>query len=431
MRCRRQEMEIRYSMRLIFLFLFFSLNLFAVEGKIKVFLKSDDAIYTSQKLTVSVELLSDAFSITDARITFPASKKYIVQAPKSAAYLGQEEVEGEDWQMVHYDYEVYALQAGRVEIPSVSVSFTASMGYGQPKKEFILQSDALHFDVKVPEGVKNNQFVLVTDHYTLTSKMKPEKTQLIVGDAIELSITQKAKSVPDILLTPMVYKSNAMLRVYDKEPELKSEEKGLYDVSRIDSFTFVASAEGNVTLPEQKALWWNSKTKTVTVEKIPQMMFEILPDPQIAIDAKKAQQKQRLVYSIVTLLLLFILYKIFGAKVREYMSERKRVYALSEEGRFKALLESCHNDSMNNVYHAFYDWLEVADPSLSRRGFKGITEIQPSFSEMLHALETSLAMPQTTVDRVPFIQELQKLRNMLLQKQHVMVQGLPGMINPN
>ena len=123
-------MQTRYSTRLLFLFLFFSLNLFAVEGKIKVFLKSDDAIYTSQKLTVSVELLSDAFSITDARITFPASKKYIVQAPKSAAYLGQEDVEGEKWQMVHYDYEIYALQAGRVEIPSVSVSFTASMGYG-------------------------------------------------------------------------------------------------------------------------------------------------------------------------------------------------------------------------------------------------------------------------------------------------------------
>ena len=417
-------------MRLLFLFLFFSLNLFAVEGKIKVFLQSEDAIYTSQKLTVSVELLSDAFSITDAKITFPASKKYIVQAPKSAAYLGQEDVEGEKWQMVHYDYEIYALQAGRVEIPSVSVSFTASMGYGQPKKEFILQSDALYFDVKVPEGVKNNQFVLVTDHYTLTSEMKPEKTQLIVGDAIELSITQKAKGIPDILLTPIVYKSNAMLRVYDKEPELKSEEKGLYDVSRTDSFTFVASAEGNVTLPEQKVLWWNSKTKTVTVEKVPQMTFEILPDPQIAIDAQREKEKKLLLYAALSVFLLLVGYKLLSPIYHRYKVKRQEAYKQSEEGKFDVLLNSLKRDDTPGIYRDFYQWLEVASPTLSRLGFRGIGEAQPSFSESLRELEAVLSVPQQTFEKIRFTTELKKLREMLLHNQQRAKQGLPEHINP-
>jgi len=423
-------MQTRYRMRLLFLFLFFSLNLFAVEGKIKVFLTSDDAIYTSQKLTVSVELLSDAFSITDARITFPTSKKYIVQTPKSAAYLGQEDVEGEKWQMVHYDYEIYALQAGRVEIPSLSVSFTASMGYGQPKKEFTLQSDALHFDVKVPEGIKNNQFVLVTDHYTLSSEMKPEKTQLIVGDAIELSITQKANGVPDILLTPMVYKSNAMLRVYDKEPELKSEEKGLYDVSRTDSFTFVASAEGNVTLPEQKALWWNSRTKTVTVEKIPRMTFEILPDPQIAIDAQREKEKKLLLYAALSVFLLLLGYKLLSPRYHRYKVKRQETYTQSEEGKFDLLLESLKDDDAPGIYRDFYQWLEVASPKLSRLGFRGIGEVQPSFSESLLEFEEVLSVPQQTFEKIRFTTELKKLREVLIQDQQRVKQGLPDHINP-
>jgi len=424
-------MQSKHTMRLIFIFLAFSLNLFAIDGKIKVFIKSKDTIYTSQKVTVSVELLSNAFSITDAKITFPASKKYIVQAPSSAAYLGQEEVEDEDWQMVHYEYEVYALQAGKIEIPSVSVSFTASMGYGQPKKEFSLKSDSIPFDVKSPEGVKPNQFVLVTDNFELNTEQKPEKKELIIGDAVALSITQKTLGVPDILLSPIVYNSNAFLRVYEKEPSLKSGLKGEYDVSRTDRFTFVASGEGNVTLPEQEILWWSSKTKKIHIEKIPAITFVILPDPQIAIDAKKAEQKQRLLYLIMTLVFLFMLYKIFGAKVREYVSERKRVYTLSEEGRFKALLESCHGSNVSKVYHTFYDWLEVADPELSRAGFKGIREVQPSLSELLNALETALAVPQETVDTAAFTDELQKLRKMLLKKQYTKVQGLPGKINPN
>ena len=431
MRCRRVVMQSKYTMRLILIFLFFSLNLFAIDGKIKVFIKSNDAIYTSQKVTVSVELLSDAFSITDAKITFPASKKYIIQAPGSAAYLGQEEVEGEDWQMVHYDYEVYALQAGKIEIPSVSVSFTASMGYGQPKKEFVLKSEPLHFDVKAPEGVKANQFVLVTDNFMLNSELKPEKKALIIGDAVVLSVTQKAQGIPDILLSPIVYESNALLRVYAKEPSLKSGIKGEFDVSRTDSFTFVASAEGNVTLPEQEILWWSSKTKKIHIEKIPAISFVILPDPQIASDAKKAQQKQLLIYVAVSLLILLSLYTIFASKIRNYRQERQRRYVESEEGKYDALLTSIEVNDVSVIYTHFYHWLGVISPELGRGGFSAIIKKQPSFERSLQQLEENVLDPTQRFDTVYFTKELKKLRVSLLERKQGEIHSLPKKINPN
>jgi hypothetical protein len=377
-----------------------------------------------------VEILSDAFSITDTKITFPSSKKYIVQAPQSAAYLGTEEINDTDWQMVHYDYEVYALQAGKVEIPFVSVSFTASMGYGQPKKEFVLKSDALSFDAKVPKGIKQDQFVLVTDNYSLVSEMKPEKKQLIIGDAVELSIVQKVHNAPDILLRPIVYASNTFLRVYTKEPELKSGLKGKYDVSRIDRFTFVASGEGNVTIPRQETVWWNSVTQKIEVETIPEILFEILPDPQMVIDAKKAQQKERLLYSIVTLFLLLILYKIFGSKVREYLNERKRVYVLSEAGKFSALLTNIEGNDTRGVYTHIYGWLMSIAPALARGGFKSIAEVQPSFSELLNELEAHLSSQEQTYDKAAFTHEVKKLRETLLNEQKHTRKTLAEYINP-
>lgn len=424
-------MESKPTVKLLLLFLSLSLNLFAIDGKIKVFISSNDAIYTSQKITVSVELLSSAFSITDAKITFPASNKYIVQAPESASYLGQEEVDDEDWQMVHYDYDVYALQAGKIEIPSVLVSFTASMGYGQPKKEFALKSDALSFDVKAPAGIKNNQFVLVTDNYTLISERKPEKTQLIVGDAIELSITQKGHDVPDILLKPMDYKSNAMLRVYDKEPELKSGLKGKYDVSRTDRFTFVASGEGNVTIPSLETVWWNSETKKVQVEKIPEMTFEILADPQIAIDAKKAQQKKLLLSVTVAFLILLSLYAIFASKIRNYRQERQRMYVESEEGKFDVLLGCIEANDVSGIYTHFYHWLVAIAPELSRGGFSALVKKQPSFEMSLQHLEEIVLDSTQEFDTVYFTQELRKLRASLLAGKQGEIYSLPKKINPN
>lgn len=423
-------MQSKHSVKLLLLFLSFSLNLFAIDGKLKVFIKSNETIYTSQKVTVSVELLTDAFSITDAKITFPASEKYMVQAPQSAAYLGKEEIDDTDWQMVHYDYEVYALQAGKIKIPSLSVSFTASMGYGQPKKEFALKSDALYFDVKAPKGVKQDQFVLVTDNYTLVSEIKPEKKQLIIGDAVELNIVQKAQNVPDILLRPIGYTSNTFLRVYTKEPELKSEMKGKYDVSRTDRFTFVAIGEGNVTVPAQETVWWNSVTEKTEVETIPEISFEILPDPQIAIDAKKAQQKQRLLYLTVTLILLLILYVLFASKVRDYLKERKRMYVLSESGKFSALLECVEENDTRGIYKHLYDWLMSIAPAIARDGFKGIEEVQPSFSESLHELEAILSDPEHTFDKTAFTDEVEKLRKRLLTEEKRTQQTLAEYLNP-
>lgn len=423
-------MQSKQSLKLLLLFLFLSSDLLAIEGKSRIYIKSNDTIFTSQKVTVAVELLSNAFSITDAKIIFPSSKKYIVQAPRSASYLGQEEINDEDWQMVNYEYEVYALQAGNIEIPAVLVSFTASMGYGQPKKEFELQSDSLSFDVKAPEGVRKDQFVLVTDNFQLISEVRPEKKKLIVGDAVELRVTQKAHGVPDILLTPIVYDSNAYLRVYEKEPQLQSGLDGRYDVSRTDSFTFVASMEGNTTLPAKEIMWYNPTRKKIHVEKVPPIVFEILPDPQIAIDAKKAHQKQLLFYIGSILLLSVLLYLLFASKIQQFRKERKCRFEESEAGKFAALLLSVESGDRRAIDRRYYLWLLSIDTELARGGMKSIEIIQPSFAETLKEFDQGLVDPDIGFDSVRFSSELKMFREKLLQETQRVKEGLPVTINP-
>jgi len=407
-----------------------TVDLLAIDGKVKVYIKKYNEIYTSQKVTLVIELMTNAFSISDARIIVPASSKYIVQVPKSADYLRTVDINDTDWQLVHYEYQVYTLRAGEITIASIPISFSASMGYGQPKKVFDLQSEILRFKVKSPQGVKEGQFVLVTDNYTLESEVKPAKKQLIVGDAVEVKITQKASGVLDILLKPFVYNSNEKVRVYDKEPELKSGLKGGFDVSRTDSFTFVATAEGNVTVAVQEAVWWNAQVKKVQKETIPAMIFEVIADPQIAIDAKKAEQKRILGYLVLFSVLLLLFYRLYAPSLKRWLHHRKKVYEESEEGRFKGLLEACQGNDVNAIYHAFYVWLELASPKLSRLGFRGIEEVQPSFSVSLRELEAVLSVREQSFDKMRFISEVKKLRERLLKEQQHTEQGLPSTINP-
>ncbi len=416
--------------KILLILLLFTVNLFAVEGKMRVDLQSHENLYTSQKVIVSVELLTDAFSISDARITFPSSAKYIVNAPKSAAYIQKEEIDGNDWQVVHYEYEVYALQAGEIEIASVKATFSASMGYGHPKKEFALESEALHFSVLSPKGIKKDQFVLVTNKYSLTQKVEPQKSELIVGDAIEVEIIQKAHGVPDILLKPIHYKSTPLLRVYEKEPVLQSGLKGKFDVSRTDKFTFVAAAEGNVSIPEHKSVWWDITTKKVHKESIPVMTFKIIADPQIALDAHRAKVKRLILYAGFLIVVLWLAYKIFSPYYHRYRSKKKAQYKESEAGRFQSLLETSKTSNIAKLYHDFYYWLEAADPELERAGFRGISEKQPSFSGALSQLEKALADPQQIFDKIDFVGELKQFREVLLKQYEVGQRGLMENINP-
>ncbi len=425
-------MKNKNALTLVFLFLFLTFDLFALEGKIKVYVKGDELVYTSQKVTVAVELMTDAFSISDARITFPSSSKYIVQAPGSADYLRTVEMNGTDWQLVHYEYQLYALKAGEITIPSLSITFSVSMGYGQPKKEFDLQSETLKFNVESPEGVKADQFVLVTDKYILKSEMKPEKKQLIVGDAVEFKVTQKAHGVPDILLKPFVYRSTDKVRVYDKEPELKNGLKDDLDVSRTDSFTFVAMAEGNVSIPAQESVWWNTQTKKVQKETIPAMIFEVIADPQIAIDARKAEQKRMLGYLVLLAVLLLLLYRLVAPSLKRWLLHRKKMYEASEKGKFHNLVKSLDTKEYSIIYSNLYKWLAVVspDPEFSRAGFKNMSEVQPSFSNALAQLEEVLIDPQRSFDKTAFVNELEKFREVLLKQQQVRAQSLPQSINP-
>jgi len=228
-----------------------------------------------------------------------------------------------------------------------------------------------------------------------------------------------------------VYTSNTFLRVYEKEPLLKSGLKGTYDVSRTDSFTFVASSEGNVTTPAQEVLWWNSETKEIHTEKTPVYTFEIIPDPQIAIDAKKAQQKQRLLYALLVALVLGGLYLLFASKIREYLKERKRLYAQSEAGKFALVLACIEKNDVHCIYAQMYEWLLSIAPELTRGGFSTIIEMQPSFKTSLEELEENLLTPNQRFDTISFSEELKMLREMLLKKEQTVPEGLPKTINPN
>ncbi len=62
------------------------------------------------------------------------------------------------------------------------------------------------------------------------------------------------------------------------------------------------------------------------------MTFEIIADPQIAIDIKQAEQKRMLAYLVLLVVLLLLFYRLSASSLKRWLIQRKKVYEESEEG---------------------------------------------------------------------------------------------------
>lgn len=425
--------------RILLLFTTLTLGLCAIEGAVSVHFVEKERYFISEELVVKIDLKSTAFSIKDARIGFENTRDYIIQAPGSASSLETIDINGTDWQIVHYEYKLYPLHAGEIEVPKMEITFSASMGYGQPEKSFTFQVEGLMFRVEAPKGVRKGDFVLSTVSYSLESDISPKisetnRTKIKVGDAIEIKVTQKAQNVPDLLLRPFNFSKNEHFKIYRDEPLLKMEEvDGKTIATRRDSFTFVASKEGNLSIPSQTFIWWNPEAQVLHKEKTRALHFTVISDPKTAASLSSLEDKKEdkpWVLNLVLILILIVVLSKLIPTIKKKKIEKKVAIMQSEEGKFKRLLATSKGDDMAQLYNDFYTWLKVADPKLARAGFRGVVEVQASFSAPLGELEAVLSVPQQTFDKIRFTAELKKFRERLLQVHQHEKQGLPDTINP-
>ncbi|WP_373030859.1 hypothetical protein [Sulfurovum sp.] len=174
----------------------------------------------------------------------------------------------------------------------------------------------------------------------------------------------------------------------------------------------MAIKEGNASIPSQTFIWLG---ETLHREKT-----QALHNPRSADSYTLSNEVKNdkpwgfvILFAFILHIALYIIYPY----IKRWREKQELAYIQSEEGRFKSLLDACEEGDVNTLYDNFYFWLQVSSPKLSRLGFRGIEEVQPSFLKSLRELETLLSSQQKTFDTIAFISELKQLRKTLLKAQ--------------
>lgn len=274
------------------LLLLFPFLLFAMQGDVTVHIQPKERYFVSEKIVLQLDVKTTGFSVSDVRVDTSDLKDLIIVAPKSAAYVQSEETGGESWQVAVYEYELYPLRGGEIFLAPLEVSFSGSMGYGQPKQSFTKRSEPLTLQVDSPVGTDG--FVLSTPKLTLDVEYKPDPEILKVGEAFERTVTIIAVDVPDLLLPSVAIEKQEVLKVYDDEPRLSLEQG---KASRVEHQTIIASHEGNMTLPEQKLYWFDSVNGILHAETIEAVGFEVSGGSATMTDEQHKHSKSLWIWS--------------------------------------------------------------------------------------------------------------------------------------
>ncbi len=257
-------------------------------GEIRFEVGRGGATWLGQELELRLDLWSDGVSFGDQSFLLPEVKgAYLLQADSSTVKLNENR-DGVAWQGLRYTFLLYPQRAGRLEVPSFEVRFSARAGYGSEPSGFRFQTPVLLIDARLPPGADASGLVVTSTDFTMEASWKPGAVKdgpdnLQVGDAITLEVTRRARDVPGMVFAPLPEFSIEGLGVYPDAAQVNDQiNRGDLTGSRTDSVTFICEREGNYEIPEMRFQWWDPQQEVLAEKVIPARELVVVENPVYA-----------------------------------------------------------------------------------------------------------------------------------------------------
>ena len=186
-----------------------------LQGEIQFEAGREGATWLGQELELNLDLWSDGVSFGDQSFVLPEVKgAYLLQADSSTVKLNDSR-DGDGWQGLRYTFLLYPQRAGRLEVPSFEVRFSARAGYDSEPAGFRFQTPVLFVEAQLPPGANASGLVVTSASFTMESSWTPTLPDegpgnLKVGDAVTLEVTRSARDIPGMVFAPLPdYRSKA------------------------------------------------------------------------------------------------------------------------------------------------------------------------------------------------------------------------------
>lgn len=342
------------------LFLLLAQGAAAQEPRIDFELESDSVV-VGQPLVLRIKVLVPTWMPKPPEFPNIEVPSLMVRLPEQASRPVSERIDGETWSGVQRSYRLYPLQPGVFQLPAGKVRITYAEPSGGDPVAFAAPLPDIRIVAALPDGAGDLSPPIIAEAFALAQEVGGA-TDLKVGEAITRTLTARIEDTTPILIPQLAEtEETPALRAYPKDPVVQEQEdRGTLSGSRTEAITYVAQADGSVTLPAITLDWFNLETDAVETASVPAIELTVtgappaLPDP--------VEIVRMAVFVALFLLLLFGVYRWFRPTILGWVRKVRAEWRASERFAHHAVRAAMHRQDLSATSTALEQWKAVCSP---------------------------------------------------------------------
>jgi len=424
----------------------------ATDNPFSVLISADNnEIYSGQQLLIEVEIsaAADVSNLSGPELEIDNADVELIAQDKS-----QRLENGLVRQVIVLRYVVFAKQAGKLKIPSMT--FTATQGGrrsffdARPGKRVLARTNELEVDVKPIDSSRGPWFP--ANNVSITSRWSGDISTMTVGEPITRTVVITAQGQRASVIPPLQASSANTHKSYKDQAQLDDgkTESG-YVGTRIESEAIVASQTGQLILPEQRIAWWDVKAQQWREAILPSQAINVAENTSINSDqaiqqttsqtqsetlvTRKTHWLWPLACGLLALICLLQTWFIWQLQKRPSTTQTPlKVQNQSEAKRWKSLENAIASSEPTAIRQAIINWGQTLGEEQRLTTLDKIAEfsndadLTQQLKQAFNALESSLYKADNTPTDLQSLAHLMvSLRETALRSNRKIVQEHTGL----
>ena len=254
------------------------------QGSDELFLEIEvnkESVYVQEQLLFTVRLFYTINGIRNPQFTeldMPDTVTQLIGSPNQYEEL----IDGVRYGVYEKRYVIFPQRSGPLEIPDILFRGEVTDG----SSNFVFRNlntrrvtafiDGITIDVKERPAAAQSLDWLPAANITLEEDWEGDITDLQVGDSVVRRITIRADGLGGAVLPPVAQQPIDGMNLYPDPPEIqRTFVEGSIVGTRIETTTLVATAAGEIIIPEVRVPWWNVETDELEASIIPERRLNI------------------------------------------------------------------------------------------------------------------------------------------------------------
>lgn len=254
------------------------------QGDNELFLEVEvnkDSVYVQEQLLFTVRLFYTINGIRNPQFTeleMPETVTQLIGSPNQYEEL----IDGVRYGVYEKRYVIFPQRSGPLEIPDILFRGEVTDG----SSNFVFRNmntrrvtafiDGITIDVKERPAAARSVDWLPASGLTIEQDWEGDLANLQVGDSVVRTLTIRAQGLGGAVLPPVAEQSIDGMNLYPDPPEIsRTFVEGSIVGTRIETMTMVATASGDITIPEISIPWWNVTTDQLESSVVPATRLSI------------------------------------------------------------------------------------------------------------------------------------------------------------